>query len=341
MKILVTGAAGFMGSHLVDYLISRNYRVIAIDNLSGGFKRNINPKSHFYNLDLRNKNKTINVIKHVKPELIYHLAADATEGRSQFTPILCTQNNYLAFLNTLVGAIKAGVKKVVLISSMSVYGNQNPPFSEDMPAKPVDIYGISKAAMEETTRVLSQVYGFEYTILRPHNCYGPRQNIADPYRNVIGIFINCMLQNKHFFIYGDGKQKRAFSYIDDITPYIAKAGFLKKTNKETINIGPQQECTINEIASIILGHFTDKNHRVPKDLKPIFLPDRPQEVKDAFCTDEKARELLGFKQHVSLKEGIAKMVLWAKKLGPQKFKYLNNLELTTKKVPKTWRERLI
>lgn len=341
MKIIVTGAAGFMGSHLVDHLISQSHTVIGIDNLSGGFQENIHQKSQFYTIDLRNKNKVITLLQKLQPDLVYHLAADATEGRSQFTPILSTNNNYLAYLHVLVGSIKARVKKVVLVSSMSIYGNQSPPFSEELSPKPVDIYGISKAAMEEVTKIFSQVYGFEYVILRPHNVYGPRQNIADPYRNVIGIFINRLLQNKHFFIYGDGKQKRAFSYIDDVTPYIAKAPFLKETNGEIINIGPKEEHTINEIASEILSHFVHNINHIPPHLKPVYLPDRPQEVKNAFCTDEKARQLLGFKKQISLKEGIVRTIGWAKILGPQKFRYLKDLELVAKNVPKPWIEKLM
>ena len=338
---LVTGAAGFMGSHLVDYLLSEDYQVVGVDDLSGGYKQNINPQSEFYKIDLRETEKTIVLIKRIRPLIIYHLAADATEGRSQFTPIQCTQRNYLAHLNLLVGSIQAGVKRVVFTSSMSVYGDQKPPFSENMPVRPVDIYGISKAAMEQATQVLSKVYGFEYTILRPHNVYGPRQNIADPYRNVIGIFINRMLQGKHFFIYGDGNQKRSFSYIEDVTPYIAKAGFLKKTNGEIINIGSTELHTVNEVAQEVLSYFVKDLRKIPKHLRPIYLPDRPQEVKYAYCTDDKARSILGFKNTTPLKVGIKKMLDWAKKLGPQEFKYLEDLELASSKIPKTWEKKLI
>lgn len=337
----MTGAAGFMGSHLVDWLLAKNYQVVGVDDLSGGYKENVNPKSTFYKIDLRETEKTIELVKKIKPFIIYHLAADATEGRSQFTPIQCTQRNYSAYLNLLVGSIKAGVKRMVLASSMSVYGDQKPPFSEDMPVHPVDIYGISKAAMEQATEVLSKVYGFEYTIVRLHNVYGPRQNIADPYRNVIGIFINRMLQGKHFFIYGDGEQKRSFSYIDDVTPYLAKAGFSKKTNGEVVNVGSTELHTINELAHEVLSYFVKDLKRIPKKLRPVYLPDRPQEVKYAYCTEAKARLLLGFKQKTPLKVGIKKMIDWAKEKGPQEFKYLNDLELTSNKIPKTWKKKLI
>jgi len=224
---------------------------------------------------------------------------------------------------------------------MSVYGAQKPPFSENLEPKPEDIYAISKSAMERATKIMSKVHGFKYTIVRPHNVYGPKQNLADPYRNVVAIFINCLLRNKNFYIYGDGEQKRAFTYIDDFTPYFAKTGFSKKTDGEIINIGPQEEHSINELAAQILKAFGfDKNH-IPRHLLPKYLPDRPQEVKLAYSTDEKAKKLLGFKHRFSLEEGIKRTVEWAKKIGPQEPHYMEALEIETSKTPKTWKRKLI
>ncbi len=339
--IVVTGAAGFMGSHLVNYLISQGYKVAGIDDLSGGFAENINPKSNFIKLDLRNKAKTAKVISKLAPKLIYHLAADASEGRSQFTPLSATERNYLAYINLLVPAIAAGLEKIVVVSSMSVYGEQKPPFSEEMEPAPVDIYGISKAAMEKATQILSGVHKFTYTIIRPHNVYGPRQNLSDPYRNVVGIFINSLLRGKPFYIYGDGGQKRAFSYIDDVTPYIAKAGLASNCNGEIINIGagPEETVTINQLAKIILDKFF--GNKIPDKFKPIHTKDRPQEVKEAFCTSEKAGRLLDYKTKTPLLVGIEKTINWAKKRGPQKPAYLSKLELETVGVPETWKRHLI
>lgn len=340
-KILVTGSAGFMGSHLVDFLLAKKHRVYGIDDLSGGYLKNVNPKSTFYKLDLRDSHKTQSLIKKLQPRFVYHLAADATEGRSQFTPLSATERNYLSSLNVLVGCIKADTKRVIITSSMSVYGGQKPPFAEDMPTRPVDIYGIAKSATEEAAKVLAQVYGFDYTIIRPHNVYGPRQNLADPYRNVVAIFINCLMQNKNFYIYGDGQAKRSFSYIDDVTPYIAKAGFSKKTKNEIINIGPQKEYSINQLARIVLSHFVKDINNIPPHLKPQYVKARPQEVETATCSDKKVRSLLGFKHSTSLEEGVAKMVAWARKVGPKKFVYLKNLEITSPKTPLTWKNKLI
>lgn len=339
-KVLVTGAAGFMGSHLVDSLLDLNHEVLSLDDLSWGYKDNVNPKSSFTQLDLQDKEKTENYINETKPEIVFHLAADATEGRSQFTPINSTQRNYGAYLNLLVPCIRNGMKKMVLTSSMSVYGAQKTPFSEDMERKPEDIYAIAKSAMEHATEILSKVHDFKYTIIRPHNVYGPRQNLADPYRNVIAIFINRLLQEKNFFIYGDGNQKRAFSYIDDFTPYIIKAGFDDVANGEIFNIGPVQEFSINELSEIVLKvFFPDGN--IPENLKPQHLPPRPLEVSDAWCTVEKAEKLLGYKTTVSLEDGVAKMLDWARKVGPVPFHYLDNLELVSDDTPITWKEKTL
>lgn len=342
MRILVTGAGGFMGSHLVDFLAKDPKNdVYAVDDLSGGYIDNVSKKAHFTQLDLRNRKKTEEYISKIKPELLYYLAADASEGRSQFTPISSTERNYLAYIYTLVPAIKYGLKKVALTSSMSVYGGQKTPFSEDMLKRPEDIYGIAKAAMEDSTKILAKVHDFNYVIVRPHNVYGPKQNLADPYRNVIAIFINCILNNKNFYIYGEGNQKRAFTYIDDFTPYFAKTGMDESCNGEVINIGPKEEHTINYLAKVVLEEFFP-NGKVPSSLKPKYLPLRPQEVMEAYCTNDKATRLLGYKTNTHLEQGVKKMIEWAKVKGPQKFKYLRDgVELKTKDLPKTWSEELI
>ncbi len=334
-KILVTGGAGFIGSHLVEHLLKEGHQVFALDDLSGGYIENIPHGAHFIQLDLRDREGTERMIKQVRPDIIYHMAADATEGRSQFTPIECTSRNYTSYLNLLIPAIKVGFEKMVMASSMSIYGAQEPPFHEGMEPQPEDIYAIAKAAMEKATQILSKVHGFRYTILRPHNVYGPKQNLADPYRNVVGIFMNCVLRDKQFYIYGDGEQKRSFSYIDDQTPSIARAGFDTACDGECINIGPTQEYTINELAKAVL-EVSGAHH-----LTPHYLPARPQEVKYAWSTNDKARKLLGYEDNISFKEGVRRMWEWAKARGPMQPKYMDSLELETADVPRTWKEKLI
>jgi UDP-glucose 4-epimerase len=340
-KILITGSAGFMGSHMYDYIFKHygdKYEAYGVDDLSGGFMRNVLQLQYFTKLDLRNRGKISNYIKKLKPTIIFHFAADATEGRSQFTPFSALDRNLVAYMNLLIPAIRYGLDKIVLISSMSVYGKQQVPFHESMIPIPEDIYGVTKAAMEQITKIMASVYGFKYLIFRPHNVYGPRQNLSDPYRNVIGIFINCLLQGKRFYIYGDGNQKRAFTYIDDIIPVIAKIALEKKINNEIFNIGSDEVVTINKLARIILKEFCGS--KIPKNLMPKYLPTRPQEVKYAFCNHTKIKKLLKYKAKTKLIKGIRKMIDWAKSIGPQKFVYLDVFELGHKDIPKTWSEKL-
>jgi UDP-glucose 4-epimerase len=218
---------------------------------------------------------------------------------------------------------------------MSVYGDQQAPFNEDMPRKPVDIYAVAKTAMEEATEILSKVHGFEYTIVRPHNVYGPRQIINDPYRNVIGIFMNRVMKGQAPIIYGDGEQTRAFSYIEDVVPYVAACGFQENTKHQIINIGPLEEYSINYLAQVVLAAF----HR--EDLTPVHMEDRPQEVKEAFCTNDKAVKLLGYKTSTPFEVGIQYMANYVQKQGPQPFKYLESLEIEGPNTPKTWTQKLM
>lgn len=333
-KILVTGAAGFMGSHLAETLGNKNYEVYGIDNFSVGRRHNVPKNIQFIECDLVDAKATKKLIEKIMPTLIYHLAAWAHEGLSQFTPRIITENNYNAFLNLIVPAINNGMKRIVVTSSMSVYGAQHPPFDEKMSPQPEDIYGVAKASMEKAIEILADVHKFQYTIIRPHNVYGPRQALWDPYRNVVAIFINRLMKNLPPLIYGDGKQTRAFSYIDDVTPYILASGFSRKTLGEVINIGPLTEYTVTELAQTVLEAFESK-------LKPIYLTDRPREVKHAYCTNKKAKRLLGYHTTVNLKEGVKRMVAWAQTLGPQEFKYLDELELTGKNVPQSWAKKLL
>jgi len=334
VRILVTGVAGFMASHLAEYLANQGHEVYGIDNESIGIKENIPSNIKYAKVDMRDVDHMTSLIKEAKPELVYHLAAWAHEGLSQFMPRHITENNYNAFMNLIVPCIQNDMKRIVVCSSISVYGDAKPPFDETMENKPEDIYAIAKAAMEKATEVLSDVHGFDYTIIRPHNVYGPKQMLHDPYRNVVGIFCNRILNKKPPIIYGDGKQTRAFSYIDDITPPLARAGFEEKAKGEIINIGPTEEHTITYLAETVLHLFRSL-------LKPVYFPDRPREVKHAFATNTKAEKILGYKTQISFEDGIEKMVRWAEEQGPKKFKYLDELELTGDKIPETWEEMIM
>lgn len=340
-KILVTGSAGFIGSHIYDLLFGLGYEVYGVDDLSGGFMRNVSQKRFFTKLDLRDRAKTADYVEKLKPEIIFHLAADATEGRSQFTPFSAMDRNVVAYQNLLIPAIKYGLKRMVLTSSMSVYGKQQVPFHEKMIPQPEDIYGISKMSMEKITEVLADVYGFKYVVIRPHNVYGPRQNLSDPYRNVIGIFINSLLHGKSFYIYGDGNQKRAFSYIDDVAPAMVKAAFKKECEGKIINVGSDEAITLNELAETVLGSFFGHKSNISPDILPKHIADRPREVKYAYCSHSVAKKLLGFKSKTDLHKGVERMITWARTLEYQPFVYLTSLELNHPTTPKTWKAKLI
>lgn len=328
MKILITGVAGLLGSHLAEQFLKEGHEVYGIDNLSIGLASNVPKGVTWIEADLRTDELDLSEI-----DIVHHCAAWAHEGLSSFAPKLITENIYNIFLNTLVPSINSKVKWFVQYSSMAVYGSQTPPFNEDLPRKPVDVYGIAKASCEQALESLSDVHDFNYTIIRPHNLIGERQ-LVDPYRNVAMIMMNRIMQGKAPIIYGDGEQKRAFSYVGDAIPCLTKIGINVFPNKEIINIGPTEEYTINHLAEVVLKEFES-------DLKPIHMDDRPKEVKNAWCTNTKAKELLGFETKTSFEEAVRKMVTWAKTQGPREFKYLDNLELTGDKIPKTWKDKLI
>src|SRR5438132_3416407 len=233
--ILVTGGAGFMGSWLVDELIKRGHEVVSADNLLGGSEANVNPDSKFVKADLRRQNDVKPLVKDV--DIIFHLAAYAAEGQSIFSPVAINEINIAPMNNLLVEAVNNNVERFIFTSSMAVYGEQKPPFDEKAPRKPEDPYGAAKSYCENMLEIFARIHRFEQVIIRPHNVYGPRQNVADPYRNVLGIWINRILRRKPPIIYGDGKQSRAFSYIEDVTPAIANAGFTSKAKGQIINVG--------------------------------------------------------------------------------------------------------
>lgn len=337
-KILVTGSAGFMGSHIVGELIKDGYsQVYGVDDLSGGYLENINDyikagEMEFDQVNLSTKHKTEDLISDIRPNIIFHLAANAREGASFFQPLNIVERNYLAYINVIEPAIKYGLNKVILFSSMAVYGDQKPPFSEDIERIPIDIYGINKTAMEHTTELLSKIHDFRYTIIRPHNVFGEKQNLRDPYRNVIGIFMNRIMRKEPLYIYGDGEQQRAFSYIEDSLHCYTKC-IEDKVDREIINIGGMNPITINKLADIVcksmqVDSYPRKN-----------LPDRPNEVKLAYTTHEKSRKLLGYEEKIGLNKGIERMAKWAIQKGPQEWSE-EELVLWNKKAPSIWKREI-
>ena len=332
-KVLVTGAAGFLGSHLADKLVEIGYEVIGIDSMIGGYKDNISKKIEFHKIDCCDLKKIQELMKNVS--VVYHCAATAHEGLSVFSPYEITKNNFLASVSIFSAAVNEKVKRIIFCSSMARYGDLKGPFTEDMQPKPVDPYAISKVASEDVLINLCELNNIEWVIAVPHNIIGPRQKYDDPFRNVVSIMINRMLQGKAPIIYGDGEQKRCFSYIDDCLSCLIPMLDQKDLNKQIVNIGPDEEfVTINKIAELC-SNITGVN------LPPIYKPGRPREVKHATCSADKARKILNYKTTISLEEGIKKTFEYIKKRGTKPFDYNIEIEINNDLTPKTWTQKEI
>ena len=332
-KILVTGVAGFLGSHLAEKLSEMNHEIIGVDNLMGGYRDNIPKKIKFFDYDCCDLERMNEVMEGV--DIVYHCAATAHEGLSVFSPYEISKNNFLASVAVFSAAVSKKVKRIIFCSSMARYGSQKTPFKEDMTPMPIDPYAISKVAAENVLINLCELNNIEWVIAVPHNIIGPRQKYDDPFRNVVSIMINRMLQNKAPIIYGDGNQKRCFSYIDDCLTCLIPMLDQENLNKQIINIGPDEEfVTINKVAEIC-SNVTGSN------LKPIYKKDRPREVKHASCSADKARSLLNYKTTTDLKNGIIKTYDYIKKRGPKPFDYHINLEIKNDLTPDTWLKKEI
>jgi len=331
--IFITGVAGFLGSHLADAFIKEGHKVIGCDNLIGGYLDNVPKEVDFYQYDCNFFNSMVKIMKGC--EIVYHCAATAYEGLSVFSPYLVTKNIVQASVSVITSAIVNNVNRFIYCSSMARYGTQNKvPFSEDMTPRPQDPYGIGKYSTELFLKNLAKVHGIDYVIAVPHNIIGPRQKYDDPYRNVASIMINLMLQGRQPIIYGDGTQKRCFSFVQDDISILKELAFSDKAIGEIINIGPDDEfITINELSENIAELLNFK-------LDPIFMRGRPQEVFLANCSANKARKLFGYQPKVKLKEGLASMIDYIQKRGVKPFKYHIDLEIVNDKLLETWKNKL-
>lgn len=332
-KVFVSGVAGFLGSHLAEKLVKAGHEVSGCDNLSGGYVENVPEGVKFYEYDLEDQKKNKEFTQGV--DVIFHTAAHAYEGLSVFAPHQVATNVFSTTSSLVSAGAANGVSRFVYCSSMSRYGDQEAPFDESMSTEPITPYGIAKVASEKLIANMSKTHGFEYAIAVPHNIIGPRQKYDDPYRNVAAIMINRMLQDKQPILYGDGQQRRSFSYVDDCVQVLEQLGFSDKAAGEVVNIGPDEEFTsvyelAHEIAQLL--NFS---------LEPIYLPERPNEVRLASCSSDKARQLFGYETRFSLKEGLREMVQWMQLMGPKKFQYHMEMEIENHKLPKSWNERLI
>jgi UDP-glucose 4-epimerase len=331
MHIFITGVAGFLGSNLADYYLKKNFKVSGNDTLIGGDITNVDKRVKFYKIDCENLGGMTDCMKGA--DVVCHAAAFAHEGLSSFSPTLICSNNFVGSISVFTAAIRNKVKRVVFCSSMARYGDVASPFKEEDVINPVDPYGVSKVSAEKVLKILAKTHGIEYNIAVPHNIIGPKQKYNDPFRNVASIMTNLILQNRAPVIYGDGEQKRSFSDIEDCIFCLDKMMTDPKIVSETINIGPDENyITINEL-------FSKISNKLKFNKGPIYHLDRPNEVKFASCSADKARKLLGYKTQIKLDDSLDKLINFIKHNGTKKFDYNYSLEILNEKTPETWAKK--
>jgi len=320
MKVLITGVAGLLGSRLASWILNTHpeCNVVGIDDLSGGYQDNIDSKVKFYKIDLKDS-ELKSIFEKEKPDYVFHFAAYAAEGLSPFIRTYNYQNNLVATANVVNECIRHDIKRLVFTSTMAVYGyGEGGIFHEDMKRNPIDPYGVAKAACERDIEIANEQHGLDYCIIRPHNVFGANQNIWDKYRNVLGIWMYYHMEGKPITIFGDGTQKRAFSYIDDSLEPLWNAAIKPKASKQIINLGGIYEYSINEAADIL--------SEVLGGAKKIYLEGR-HEVHTAVPTYQKSIDILGFKHETNLKEGLTKMWEWAQQQPKRERFVWENYEL--------------
>ncbi len=331
MKSLVTGGAGFIGAHVTNRLIELGHSVVVLDDLSGGFQENVNPKAKFVMGSVNDYPLLEKLFADEKFDYVYHLAAYAAEGLSHFIKRFNYNNNVIGSINLINQSVIHKIKCFVFTSSIAVYGKGQLPMREDMIPMPEDPYGIAKYCVEMDLKNTHEMFGLDYIIFRPHNVYGEYQNLGDRYRNVVGIFMNQLMQGKPLTIFGDGSQTRAFSYIDDVAPYIAESVNNTKAYNQVFNIGGDKDYSVKELASEVI--------KVMKAEQPIRFLDSRNEVQHAYSDHSKLKSVFSVNENkfTSLNNGLQKMLNWAKTAGVKKSKKFGNIEIT-EKLPKIWLE---
>ncbi len=330
-KSLVTGGAGFIGAHVVNHLIEQGHNVVVLDDLSGGFQENVNPKAKFINGSINNYELLEKLFAEEKFDYVYHLAAYAAEGLSHFIKRFNYNNNVIGSINLINQAVLHKIKCFVFTSSIAVYGKGQLPMREDMVPMPEDPYGIAKYSVEMDLKTTHEMFGLNYVIFRPHNVYGEYQNIGDRYRNVVGIFMNQLMQGKPLTVFGDGNQTRAFSYIGDVAPHIANSVNVPEAYNEVFNIGGDQDYSVNELATEVMNAMDIQ--------QPLRHLEARNEVQHAYSDHSKMKKVFGMGDNnfTSLALGLKKMADWAKATGVKKSDKFQGIEIL-EKLPKVWLE---
>ena len=327
---LVTGGAGFIGSHVANELLQMGHTVVVLDDLSGGFRENVNEKAIFAEGSITDAKLLSKLFSKYKFDYVYHLAAYAAEGLSHFIKRFNYTNNLIGSVNLINESVNHKVKCFVFTSSIAVYGALKPPMKEEMIPVPEDPYGIAKLAVEQDLRVTHEMFGMDFVIFRPHNVYGEFQNIGDRYRNVVGIFMNQLMQGKPLTVFGDGKQTRAFSYIGDVAPVIANSVNVAIARNKIFNIGADKDYSVTELAN-----ETIRAMGIAGEIRYL---DARNEVLHAHADHSRVKEIFGSAKTTSLEEGLAKMAAWAKKSGVRKSKHFEAIEIA-EKLPPVWLEK--
>lgn len=307
--VLVTGAAGFIGSHVVDELLARGLSAVALDDLSGGYRENVHPEAHFVEGSIGDVPLLERLFRDFGIDAVIHLAAYAAEGLSHYVKRFNYESNLIGSVNLINAAVNFAVRRFVFTSSVAVYGDLEPPLQEDMQPLPHDPYGIAKWAVERELEISSRLFELPHVIFRPHNVYGVRQNFSDRYRNVVGIFMNQILAGKPLTLFGDGTQTRAFTHVSDVAPVLVDALEHPGAAGQIFNLGADESFTILELAERV-------SQAMGVPLRVEHLPARP-EARHNEASHAKARKILGYEPKVSLEAGLREMADWVRKVGPR------------------------
>jgi UDP-glucose 4-epimerase len=327
--ILVTGGAGFIGSHVTDVLLARGHRVTVLDDLSGGFPDNVSPQAEFVDGSITDTELVARLFDLHRFDYVFHLAAYAAEGLSHFIRRFNYTNNLIGSVNLINASVNHDVKCFVFTSSIAVYGpSPELPMTEQTTPHPEDPYGIAKLAVEQDLKACHEMFGLNSIVFRPHNVYGERQNIGDRYRNVVGIFMNQTLQRQPMSVFGDGTQTRAFSYVGDVAPIIAESIDVARAYNEIFNIGADKPYSVRDLA-VSVAQAMGATPQV------LHLPAR-KEVQDAYSSHEKLRRVFGDRHVHSLEEGLSTMARWVHDHGSRVGGHFENIEIS-RNLPSAWR----
>ena len=324
---LVTGGAGFIGSHVAECLLRMGHDVVVVDDLSGGYKENVPAGATFVAGSILDHAMIERLFEKYKFDYVYHFAAYAAEGLSHFIKRFNYNNNVIGSVNLINAAVNHRAKSFIFTSSIAVYGAGQTPMTEEMIPVPEDSYGIAKLCIEQELRVSHEMFGLDYIIFRPHNVFGERQNIGDRYRNVVGIFMNQILNGEPMTIFGDGEQERAFTHIDDVAPVIAESINFPAACNQVFNVGADVPFTVNYLAQVVAA-------AMGAECKVKHLEAR-NEVKSAFSDHSKAEIVFGKRKKTSLEEGVRQMVAWVRAHGARTSPVFRNIEIL-KNLPPSW-----